>query len=264
MVETLREVSEFPDPRYAEPVEGVPKPSFGTRLWFLWFGIEAIIMTIFFSFVQLISHQFSPTARNFKRNASRWGRSILRLVGIRVTINKQCKLDPHKPYVFVANHQNSLDILALADALPYPFGFIAKAELEKVPFLGYSIRNSASLFVDKSTPRKAVKSIKVAGERIRNGNSVMVFAEGQRTYSPRLYPLMKGAFAIAVEAGVPLVPITIRNTYRFFDERHWTARPGTVHLIIGEPISMEDKHRRDIPEILEAVRVQLEAGLAGA
>lgn len=246
------------------PAADAPRATVGTRLWFGWFCIVALLATIPMSIIQLVSHRFSPTARTFKRNASVWGRVILRGIGIRVRLTERVKLDPERPYVFVSNHQNLLDILALGDVLPYPFGFVAKGELAKVPFLGFAIRYSASVFLDRSEPRRAVESMQKAGARIRAGMSVLVFPEGARSYAAALQPLKKGAFAVAVEAGVPLVPVTILDAYRLMDETRMVARPGTIHIVLGEPIPMEGRHRRDIPEVMAAVEAQMQAALASS
>jgi 1-acyl-sn-glycerol-3-phosphate acyltransferase len=244
------------------PAADTPSPSIWTRLLFVWFALVAVAATIVFSTAQLITHQFAPTVRNFKRWAGRWGRVVLGGAGIRVDVEQRAPLDPDQPYVFVSNHQNLLDILVLADALPLPFGFVAKIELARVPFIGWTLKNSACLFIDRSDPRRSLASLQAAGERIRAGTSVLLFAEGSRSYGPSLLPLKKGAFAVAVEAGVPLVPVTITNAYRLMDERRKTVRPGRIQVIVGEPISMAGRHRRDIPQIMEVVRGRMETELA--
>jgi 1-acyl-sn-glycerol-3-phosphate acyltransferase len=239
-----------------------PRPTLIARLLFLWFWIVTITVMIPMSIVQLVSHRFQPTAVNFKRNASLWGWSILRVgAGIRVAVSERAPLDPSQPYVFVCNHQNSLDILALAAALPYPFGFLAKIELNKVPFLGLAMRNSATVFIDRSDPRASVESLRQAGERIRAGTSVLVFSEGARSHGPQLQPLKKGAFMVAVEAGVPVVPVTILDAHRLLDEKRMVIRPGTLHMVVGTPISMAGRHRRDIPAVMAEVEAQMQAAL---
>ncbi len=216
----------------------------------MWFGLWALLVTIPSSFLQMIGHRFDPTARNFKKWSSIWGRTILRGIGIRAVVTEQAPLDPSRPYVFISNHQCLLDILALAGWLPYPFGFVAKIELSRIPFLGFAVRHSASVYIDRSDPRASLESLQRAGERIRGGNSVLVFAEGSRSYAPMLAPFKKGAFMIALEAGVPLVPVTVIDAYRLMDERRRVARPGVLHIAVGEPISLEGKRRKDIPEIM--------------
>lgn len=242
--------------------EGGPPPSLGARLHFVWFAVVAALWTIPMAIIQLASHQFNPSARNFKRNAAWWGRVILGLSGIRVRVTDKSDLDPSLPYVFVSNHQNLLDILALSAAFPYPFGFVAKEELSRVPFLGFAIRNSASVFIDRRDPRSALTSLKKAGERIRGGNSVLMFVEGTRSYGRNLQPLKKGAFAVAVEAGVAMVPVAIQDAYRLMNEKRRLVRSGTIHIVAGKPISLEGKTRRDIPELMETTRTRLAAELS--
>lgn len=260
-METREEIRTRPNGPVAGPGAGGPRPTVGTRLHFAWFALVALLVTIPCSLAQLVSHQFTPTARNFQRWSSLWGRLILRGTGIRVRVTERARLDPEQPYVFVANHQNLLDILALAAGLPHPFGFVAKAELARVPFLGFAIRNSASVFLDRSDPRRSIESLQEAGARIRSGTSVLVFPEGARSYAAALQPLKKGAFAVAVEAGVPLVPVTILGAYRLMNEQTKTSRPGTIHIVVGTPISIEGRRRRDIPEIMERVQQQMESEL---
>lgn len=239
--------------------EGPIEPTFWRRVHFVWFGVWALLVTIPLSILQVTSHQFRPTARNFKRWSGLWGRAILTGIGIRVRTTERVRIDAHQPCIFVSNHQNALDILVLAAALPYPFGFLAKAELERVPFLGFAIRNSASVLIDRSDMRRSVASMKLAGERIRGGTSVLVFAEGSRSYARDLLPFKKGAFLLAVEAGVPLVPVAIVDAYRYMDERRRLVRAGTVHLRLGEPVSLNGASRKDVPQIMDEIQIRIQS-----
>ncbi|GEM_PF-100533 len=249
----LRRKGLFPD-----APDGTPAPTFAARFMALWGLLLAAIGTVTFSICEIINYRFQPSAHTFKRWAARWARFIMRPLGIRPALLMQTPLDPDTPYVFISNHQCALDILALADALPFPFGFVAKAELAEVPFLGHAIRYSASLFIDQRHPRRAVESLKLAGQRIREGNSVLIFPEGHRTYLPCMQPFKRGAFMLALEAGVPLVPIVLIDSYRYVDERKKAVRPGTVHMVVGNPISMEGRTRKDIPRLMEWVRTEMQ------
>lgn len=246
----------------ADSVDEGPEQTIAARLHFLWFALVATLWTIPISIFQLVTHQFQPTARNFKRTARAWGGVILALSGIRVRVRDRSGIDSDQPCVFVSNHQNLLDILALSAALPYPFGFVAKAELARVPFLGLAIRNSASVFIDRSDPRSAVSSLKKAGAFIRAGNSVLMFVEGTRSYGRELLPLKKGAFAVAVEAGVPMVPVAILDGYKRMNEARRLLRGGTIHVDVGKPIDLQGKTRRDIPELMATTRERLRAQLS--
>jgi 1-acyl-sn-glycerol-3-phosphate acyltransferase len=241
--------------------EESPPVTVTSRMHFYWMMAWGFTVTAVLTAIQVIAHQFKPTARTFQRHASMWGRAVLGGGGIRVVVQEDPGLDPDQPYVFVSNHQSLVDILALAAAIPYPFGFVAKAELAKVPVLGSGIRQSTCLFLDRSDPRKAVESMRKAGERIRDGNSVLIYAEGSRSYGPHLLPFKKGAFMLAVEAGVPLVPIVVTDAYRLMHDKDRASRPGRVHIAIRPPIDLTGIRRSDIPDLIERVRAEMEAPL---
>jgi 1-acyl-sn-glycerol-3-phosphate acyltransferase len=182
-------------------------------------------------------------------------------MGIRIDCRRIGELDENTPYVFAGNHQILLDIPLAALSVNRPFGFVAKGELASVPFLGAAIKYSPSIFVDRSNARKTYESIRVAGEQIRGGTSVVIFPEGARSYERRMGPFQKGAFALALEAGVPIVPVTIVDAYNVFNEKRKLARPGVVRVIIGEPISLSSYTRSDIPEIMSRVKRAIESQL---
>ncbi len=229
------------------------------------FGLAALwgaLVTVPISIAQVVTHRRTPTTANFKRWATRWGGAILKGAGIRVRLVDHAHLDPAQPVVFAPNHQSGLDILVLAAALPYPFGFAAKAELKDVPFLGHAIAGSPSLFVDKRDARRAVETIREAAERIRAGMSVLIFPEGKRTYSGGLDRFERGAFVLAVEAGVPLVPVSLHGAYRLVDERRGLLRRGEVTVVVHPPIPTTGLTRRDVPALVAQVHALLAADLA--
>ncbi|MEM1041153.1 MAG: lysophospholipid acyltransferase family protein [Bacteroidota bacterium] len=244
---------------------GLPRVSLGKRLRFFWgapwaFGVMSFCFAGYLT-QRALGHFTASPAEPFKRWSTRWARAVLGLVGIRLDVTMRTELDPEEPVIFVVNHQNELDILTVLAGIPVPFGFMAKAALRKVPVLGSVLEESVCLFVDRSDPRRAVQSMKEAAARIREGNSVLVFCEGERSFSRRLLPFLRGAFVIAVEAGVPLVPVTVLDNYRLLDERRLLACGGTAHLVIGEPIPTEGKSRADVSTLMEEVRSVMQAEL---
>ncbi len=262
MAEEVRETSSIapllaPAPVDA-PVEGAPPATLKTRLHFFWFMLVGMFSTLIIAPFQVLTHRFHPTAANFKKWARRWAGFILKACGWRVVCEDCAHLPKGQPCIFVANHQCALDILALSYALPYPFGFVAKAELERVPVLGWAIRHSASLFIDRNNPRRSLESLQLAGERIRQGHSVLLFPEGTRGYRKELRPFKKGAFLLAVEAGVPLVPVVIFDSYRRLDERRMVSRPGTIRMVIGEPVPTAGLRRRHLEALMETVQARMQ------
>lgn len=238
-----------------------PLPRVGTRLHFVWSVLWAAFWTVIFAPIAIVHAALQPGARTLQRWIQPWARAILWGMGIRLHVEAHTSLDPSQPVVFIANHQNALDILTTAVGIPTPFGFTAKAELRRMPFIGSVLAHTACVFVDRSTPRRAVQTVAEAGRQIRAGNAVLVFAEGRRTWTNELAPFLRGAFLLAIEAAVPLVPVVLDGDVGVLDERVWASRPGHVRLVVGSPIATTACSRKDVPALMEEVRSWMEQAL---
>jgi 1-acyl-sn-glycerol-3-phosphate acyltransferase len=236
--------------------------SFSTRLGFAWMGLVVAVWTTLCAPVVVLHSAFRPGARTFKRWAGLWARLILITSGVRLRVEDRARLAPGTPAIFVVNHQNALDILTTAAGIPYPFGFAAKASLRKAPLIGWVLARTACLFVDRSTPRKAAESVIVAAERLRNGDPVLLFPEGSRSYSAELGDFQRGAFVLAAQAGAPMVPVVVIDNHRRLDERTYVFRPGRVRLIVGEPIESAGRGKEAVPALMAEVRAWMERELA--
>ena len=236
-----------------------PGPSgLPAHIHFWWLILWTAVFSIPLALMQMISHPFDPTAANFKRWAGVWARLCLLLGGIRIRSYSSVMLEPAQPYVFVSNHQSSLDIWSNLVGIDHAFGFVAKESLRRVPVVGHALRYSACLFVDRSTARKAVQSLNEAAERIRSGNSVMIYPEGRRTWAPQTDGFMKGAFQLAVKAGVPIVPVAVTNAYELFDERRKASRPGIVCMVVGDPIDTTGIPLSGVEELISTTRTWIQ------
>jgi len=183
----------------------------------------------------------------------RMAKALCAWTGIKVEIKYRSPLDASRPHIFVSNHQRFLDIPIAALVIPGPYGYVAKIELARIPFLGSAIKYSPSVFLDRSNARKSVESMLKAADTIRGGTSVVMYPEGGRSFSRSIRPFKRGAFVLAIQAGVPLVPITVKNTYQILNEKKRSAKKGTVQVVVGEPISLDGMSRKDIPELMERV-----------
>ena len=250
----------------SEGLADTPKPpaapaGLPAHIHFWWLVLWTAVFSVPLALIQMISHPFDPTATNFKRWAGLWSRLCLLFGGIRIRSHSGATLEPMQPYVFVSNHQSALDIWSNLVGIDHAFGFVAKESLRRVPVVGHALRYSACLFVDRSTARKAVQSLNEAADRIRAGNSVMIYPEGRRTWSPQTDEFMKGAFQLAVKAGVPIVPVALMNAYELVDERRRASRPGIVSMVVGDPIDTTAIPLSGVPELISITRTWIQGSL---
>jgi len=166
-----------------------------------------------------------------------WGaRNWLRLSGVKVRVSGREHLNPNQPYVFVANHRSYLDASPLFAYTGRRMGAIAKKELLKAPILGYSMGFVNVIAIDRSNRERAVKTMKLATDRLRSGVSFMVCPEGTRAYPGEMLPFKKGAFHMAVEAAVPIVPIALKNSDVLMGKGTGEAWPGTIDMVMMAPV----------------------------
>lgn len=232
----------------------VIRTTLGRRLLFFWAIFWAALVTPVFSICFLLNNLFSPTIEVFQRWSSMWARAIFAGVGIKVHSFVHEPIPKDQPVIFVANHQNMLDIIACAAAMPKPYGFLAKAELRKMPFIGRVLQRSACVFVDRSSPRGSVQSLKEAAVQVRSGNSVLVYPEGTRSFGRTVMPFRRGAFLLALEANVPIVPVVQLDNHLALDERIKVASSRNIRVHICKPISTTGYKRSAIQELMDEVR----------
>jgi 1-acyl-sn-glycerol-3-phosphate acyltransferase len=162
-----------------------------------------------------------------------WGaRNWLRLTGVKVKVTGREHLDPNQPYVFVSNHRSYLDASPLFAFTGRQMGAIAKKELLKAPILGYAMGFVNVIAIDRSNRERAVATIKVATDRLRSGVSFMVCPEGTRAQPGEMLPFKKGAFHMAVQAGVPIIPIALKNSDVLMGKGTGEAWPGTIDMVM--------------------------------
>jgi 1-acyl-sn-glycerol-3-phosphate acyltransferase len=164
-------------------------------------------------------------------------RNWLRLSGMKVRIRGEKLLDPNQTYVFISNHRSYLDTATLFAYTGRRIGLVAKKELLKVPILGYGMGYVNVMAIDRSDRERALQTMQAATDRIRFGISFGVFAEGTRAKPGEFLPFKKGAFYMAVQAGVPIVPVAIRNTDRLMGKGTGESKPGTIEMVLLPPVS---------------------------
>jgi 1-acyl-sn-glycerol-3-phosphate acyltransferase len=179
----------------------------------------------------------TATARGVHNVAQSWGRSILWVSGVRVRVVGAERMDPAAAVICMSNHQSNFDIPVLLGYLPVPFRWLAKAELFKIPVFGRAMRGAGYIPIDRSDRPAAIASLRQAAAAIRGGVSVVIFPEGTRSPDGTLKPFKKGGFVMAIEAGVPIVPVALRGTFDIMPKNRLLIRPRDVTLTIGAPIA---------------------------
>lgn len=179
-----------------------------------------------------------------------WAKVTVLASGIRLKIEKT-DLRPDQNYIFISNHQSHLDTPIILSLFPNYFPrFLAKNSLFKIPFLGPGMSRTGHLSVNREDKRQGMKDIQLAVERIKQGESVLIFPEGTRNrQNDTLQDFQIGAFIIALKAKIPIVPIVIHGTGKALPKGRLMVQPGEVSLRILPPIfidqkySLKDRHR---------------------
>ncbi len=185
-----------------------------------------------------------------------------RLLGIKVEAEGRERLDRRTPYVFMCNHLSFLDAPALVTVIDRPVRFIVKRFVFRIPVFGWGMRLAGFVPVDKEGIGEGRKRIARASGLIREkGYSFLVFPEGQRSWDGRLQPFRRGGFFLALEAGAPIVPVSIAGTFELMPRVSRRVRRGRVRIVFHEPIAVAGFSPETLPELMERVRAAIASGL---
>ena len=186
----------------------------------------------------------------------------LRFSGVRVKVKGLELLDPLQTYVFVSNHRSYLDTAALFIFTGRRIGVLAKKELLKVPVLGVGMGFVNVMAIDRTNRESAIRTTEAAAKRIQSGVSFGVFVEGTRAKPGELLPFKKGAFYMARQAGVPVVPVAIKNSDVLMGKGTGEARSGTLEMVFMRPVEMtsvvtDEDMNKLIAEVRQAIATEL-------
>ncbi len=183
------------------------------------------------------------------------------LAGVRLDVRGAENLAA-RPAVFLFNHQSQLDVLVIAKLLHGGFTGVVKKELARTPGFGLMFRIADITFIDRHDHAQAVKALEPAVQKLRDGTSLVIAPEGTRSPTPALGSFKKGAFHVAMEAGVPIVPVVIRNSGELMWRGAMTIHSGTVQIAVLPPVSTEGWTAEDLDKHVDEVRGQYLATLA--
>lgn len=171
----------------------------------------------------------------------KWSGLILRVSGVKVILENEEVIDPESPQILIVNHTSWFDVLALSTYLPGSYRFVAKKEIEKVPLFGPSLRRCGHIFIDRKDRAGALQSLDVAREALEKERpTIIMFPEGTRSPTGALQRFKKGAFVLAIQTGVDVVPGAISGSREVMGKGSLLIRPGTVRVKFGDPIPVAD------------------------
>ncbi|UCG38279.1 MAG: 1-acyl-sn-glycerol-3-phosphate acyltransferase [bacterium] len=209
-------------------------------------GTRAVLLiplvTAFSGLLAILASYFDPDAKFiYPRIGKRWARVVLWLAAARVTIKGLENFPPPgQPCIIVMNHQSNLDIPLMVFSMPMAPRFIGKIELSRIPVFGGAAHRTGQIFIDRSDHEKALEGIRHAARAVKEkGHSVIIAPEGTRSADGRLRPFKKGAFVMAIEMGLPILPVVIEGTHRVLPKGSLWSRGGPVTVTILQKVSTE-------------------------
>jgi len=212
------------------------------------FGVFAIVLSFF---NKRLSSQIGGAG---------WARLNGMAIPMKVKIAGKEHIRKNQSYVIVANHQSFVDILIMYGWLGLDIRWVMKAELRKTPVLGIACKRVGHIFVNRSNTKESLESINQAKKDIVNGTSVIFFPEGTRSRTGELGKFKKGAFRLALDLNLPILPVTIRGAREILPPGGIDLKPGTAQMIIHPPVEINQYSEENLMELMDRVRDIIQRG----
>jgi 1-acyl-sn-glycerol-3-phosphate acyltransferase len=228
----------------------------------LWVGVNVVAATLFFGLIAIGASLLRIRGGVYTWATRQWARAILWASATPVSVRGLENIRLDAAQVVVSNHVSWYDVFAIASVLPVPFHFVAKKELERVLFFGTAWKAAGHISIDRSDRQRAIYNLRQAGEKIRKERStVIVFPEGTRSRTGQLQAFKKGAFMLAIEAQVPVVPTVVRGSYEIMRPDSWWIRPNRIEVYFGRPLGADELRAASSDAAIEKVRAQMQSML---
>jgi 1-acyl-sn-glycerol-3-phosphate acyltransferase len=197
---------------------------------------------------------------SFLYRISMWGAwTGVKMAGVKVEAYGLEKLDPSRTYIFMSNHTSNLDPPILLPLIPRRTSVMAKKELFSYPILGETMRMGDLVPVDRGNRDAGIAAVRAAATVVRQGINMTIYVEGKRSFDGKLLPFKKGPFYLAMDCGVPVVPVTIVGTHDLMPKKRFQISPGTVRVLFHDPIAPAEFGDRDC--LMARVRCAINSGL---
>ncbi|HEX8709389.1 MAG TPA: lysophospholipid acyltransferase family protein [Pyrinomonadaceae bacterium] len=236
------------------PRTGAPRPA---RLFNYLHSAVAIpliyLYTIIMGSISLLLSLHDPKGRRQHRCAQIWCRLIARTAGARVRVYGAENIRPDVSYVFLSTHQSYMDIPAMLGYLPAQLRIAAKKVLFRIPFMGWHLTRAGHIPIDRSSTEEAVASMKRAADYLHDGICAFIFPEGTRSRDGRLQSFKKGGFKLAIQAGAPIIPVTILGSRQLLPPDSIIFRPGSIEMYVDPPLPTAGLTDADLNALMRTV-----------
>ena len=222
--------------------------------------IVGVVTTVQASIAFVLSFMVSPRTSS-RLTAVPWARILASAAPMKVRVEGRENIDPYQSYVLVSNHQSQFDIFLLYGWLGIDFKWVMKQELRTVPGIGMACDRLGHIFIDRSNHEAAMATLEAAKKKIVNGTSVMFFPEGTRSRDDKLMRFKKGAFRMALDLGLPILPLTVTGTRDVLPAGTSDLMPGSARLIIHPPVPVEGLAVGDCSQLSNEVRSVIASAL---
>ena len=220
----------------------------------VWLGFWATVATVILGIPVMVAGMLSRTGNLAFSISKIWAYTMIAASFVRTEIKNKNKILKGTPYIIISNHQSHYDIITLVTTLGIQFRWIIKKEILKLPIFGYALYASRNIFIDRSNTTSAIESINKGFDRLPNGVSVMVFAEGTRSPDGQIHEFKKGGFITAVRLKIPILPVTINGSRRVMRKGSFTLKPGKIQVVIGDPIDTSSYTTDTVQELIGKMR----------
>jgi 1-acyl-sn-glycerol-3-phosphate acyltransferase len=211
------------------------------------------LYTIVMASLSLLLSLYDPEGKKQHWCARLWCRMIARTAGARVRVHGAHQIEPGKSYVFLSTHQSYMDIPAMLGYLPAQLRIAAKKVLFRIPFMGWHLTRAGHIPIDRSSTQNAVSSMQKAAGYLKRGICAFVFPEGTRSRDGYLHEFKKGGFKLAIQAGVPIIPITIIGSRQSLPPDEIIVRPVVIDMYVDAPIDTSGMTDKELESLMKAV-----------
>jgi 1-acyl-sn-glycerol-3-phosphate acyltransferase len=217
----------------------------------LFAAFATVLITVVIAPLMIIRSMFPRSAYANYRMGRMWNWAVAKCMGITFSITGAEKIVPGESYIITPNHQSFADILALFVNLPIPFRWVIKKELLKIPLFGRALGATGAICLDRSDRERSVKSLQEGTDKLGGGWSVLIYPEGTRTPDGLLHAFKKGAFMMAVQTGIPILPVICNGAFKIMQKNTLLFRPGHVTLAIADPIITKGLTENSVLELMD-------------